>query len=85
MKPQRETTLQKENEMSTAPPAIPADDTKRNLTLTQPDNLPHIGLVGDTYTITVTGEETNGRFCLIDMHIPPGGGPPPHRWSEPLK
>jgi quercetin dioxygenase-like cupin family protein len=39
----------------------------------------HIGLVGDTYTITVTGEETNGRFCLIDMHIPPGGGPPPHR------
>jgi|SRR5271155_954086 len=36
--------------MSTAPPAIPADDPKRNLTLTQPDNLPHIGLVGDTYT-----------------------------------
>ena len=20
-----------------------------------------------------------GRYCLIDMHIPPGGGPPPHR------
>ena len=34
---------------------------------------------GDTYTITVTGEDTNGRFCVIDMHIPPGGGPPPHR------
>jgi quercetin dioxygenase-like cupin family protein len=79
MRPQRDTTRQKENEMSTAPPAIPADDPKRNLTLAQPDNLPHIGLVGDTYTITVTGEETNGRFCLIDMHIPPGGGPPPHR------
>ena len=27
----------------------------------------------------MTGAETNGRFCLIDMHIPPGGGPPPHR------
>jgi hypothetical protein len=79
MKPQRDTTWQKENEMSTAPPAIPADDPKRNLTLAQPDNLPHIGLVGDTYTITVTGEETNGHFCLIDMHIPPDGGPPPHR------
>ncbi|MGD0965220.1 MAG: cupin domain-containing protein [Candidatus Acidiferrales bacterium] len=60
-------------------PAIPPDDLKRHLTLAQPDNLPHIGLVGDTYTITVAGEETNGRFCLIDMHIPPGGGPPPHR------
>jgi quercetin dioxygenase-like cupin family protein len=65
--------------MSTALPTIPQDNPKRNLTLTQPDNLPHIGLVGDTYTITVTGEQTDGRFCVIDMHIPPGGGPPPHR------
>ena len=42
-------------------------------------NLPHIGLVGDTYTILLTGKDTAGRYCLIDMHIPPGGGPPPHR------
>jgi hypothetical protein len=53
--------------MSTAPPMIPPDDPKRNLTLARPDNLSHIGLVGDTYTITVTGEDTNGRFCVIDM------------------
>src|SRR6202790_3751807 len=58
---------------------IPPDNAKRHLTLAQPDNLPHIGLVGDTYTITVTGEQTEGRFCVIDMHIPPNGGPPPHR------
>jgi hypothetical protein len=38
---------------------IPADDPKRNLTLARPDNLLHIGLVGDTYTITVTGEDTD--------------------------
>src|SRR5271155_3709112 len=65
--------------MSTAPLTIPADDPKRDLTLTQPDNLPHIGLVGDTYTITVTGEQTAGRFCEIDRHTPRGGGPPLHR------
>ena len=65
--------------MSTDPSTIPPDNPKRNLTLGKPDNLPHIGLVGDTYTITVTGEQTDGRFCVIDMHIPPGGGPPPHR------
>jgi quercetin dioxygenase-like cupin family protein len=41
--------------------------------------LPHIGLVGDTYTILVAGKDTGGRYCLIDMHVPPGGGPPPHR------
>jgi quercetin dioxygenase-like cupin family protein len=69
-------------EEKTKYPALPPDDLKRALTLAQPNedqSLPHIGLVGDTYTITVSGEATNGRFCLIDMHIPPGGGPPPHR------
>jgi quercetin dioxygenase-like cupin family protein len=61
---------------------IPADDLTRHLTVAQPDlnnTLPHIGLAGDTYTILLSGEDTAGRFCLIDMHIPPGGGPPPHR------
>jgi mannose-6-phosphate isomerase-like protein (cupin superfamily) len=61
---------------------IPPDNLQRVLTLAQPDrnqSLPHFGIVGDTYTILLTGENTDGRFCLIDMHIPPGGGPPPHR------
>jgi quercetin dioxygenase-like cupin family protein len=35
--------------------------------------------VGDTYTILVAGKDTAGRYALIDMYIPPGGGPPPHR------
>src|SRR5277367_671168 len=65
--------------MSTAAATIPADNPQRKLTLAQTDNLPHIGLVGDTYTIAVTGKDTGGRFCVVDMYIPPGGGPPPHR------
>ena len=65
--------------MPSALEPIPPDDPKRSLTVAQPENLSHIGLVGDTYTITVTGEQTAGRFCVVDMHIPPGGGPPPHR------
>jgi quercetin dioxygenase-like cupin family protein len=58
---------------------IPADDLKRNLTVSQADSAVHIGVVGDTYTILLTGEDTAGRYCLIDMYVPPGGGPPPHR------
>jgi quercetin dioxygenase-like cupin family protein len=61
---------------------IPPDDLNRHLAIARLDNeksLPHIGLVGDTYTITVSGDDTKGRFCVIDMHIPQGGGPPPHR------
>src|SRR5580692_4534040 len=61
------------------PISIPPDDLARILTRANTENLPHIGLVGDTYTILLSGKDTVGRFCLIDMHIPPGGGPPPHR------
>jgi quercetin dioxygenase-like cupin family protein len=60
---------------------LPPDDLKRSLILAGANdpNASHIGLVGDTYTILLSGKDTCGRFCLIDMHIPPGGGPPPHR------
>jgi quercetin dioxygenase-like cupin family protein len=61
---------------------LPPDDPQRMSKVVNPDadpNLPHIGLVGDTYTILLWGNDTNGRYCLIDMHVPPGGGPPPHR------
>ena len=67
---------------SQAASPIPPDDSQRNLTIARPNedaNLPHIGLVGDTYTILLTGKETAGRYCLIDMHVPPCGGPGPHR------
>jgi quercetin dioxygenase-like cupin family protein len=50
--------------------------------MVQPDtdqSLPHLGVVGDTYTILVSGKDTAGRYTLIDMHVPAGGGPPPHR------
>jgi len=62
--------------------AIPPDDPLRKLATVRPNaeqKILHIGVVGDTYTILLTGQETAGRFCLIDMYVPPGGGPPPHR------
>src|SRR6202040_2745236 len=68
--------------MATETSTIPPDNLQRNLALARPNedpNLPHIGLAGDTYMILLTGEDTAGRYCLIDMLIPPGGGPPPHR------
>ena len=36
-------------------------------------------MAGNTYTILVSGKQTDGRYCLIDMLVPDGGGPPPHR------
>ena len=53
----------------------------RKLTVADPDNptLGHISIAGGTYTILVTGAETAGRYCLIDVLVHSGGGPPPHR------
>jgi len=68
-------------ELTSTNPPLPPDDPTRALGFAQADSetAPHIGLVGATYTITVAGKDTGGRFCVIDMHVPPGGGPPPHR------
>jgi quercetin dioxygenase-like cupin family protein len=66
----------------TARGPIPADDPTRQLRYARPDtddSLEHLGVVGDTYTILVSGRDTASRYTLIDMHVPPGGGPPPHR------
>jgi quercetin dioxygenase-like cupin family protein len=60
---------------------IPPDDTSKKLTVANPDDpkMRHVSVAGGTYAILVTGEQTGGRYCLIDMLVPPGGGPPPHR------
>ncbi|MCM0675253.1 hypothetical protein NCC78_11225 [Micromonospora phytophila] len=67
------------NDRPTAQP-IPADDPRRQLVVARPeqdDSLPHIALAGNTYTIILSGTDTAGAYCLIDMRVPPGGGPRP--------
>jgi quercetin dioxygenase-like cupin family protein len=62
-------------------PSIPADDLARSLTIADPNGagVPHVSVAGGTYTMLVTGAQTAGRYCLVDMLVPAGGGPPPHR------
>ena len=60
---------------------LPPDDMSRDLSVANADapGMRHVSVAGDTYTILLNGADTGGRYCLIDMHVPPGGGPPPHR------
>jgi len=60
---------------------IPADDPSRKLTVADPDGVGvrHVSVVGGTYTILVSGADTAGRYCLVDMLVPDGAGPPAHR------
>jgi mannose-6-phosphate isomerase-like protein (cupin superfamily) len=48
---------------------IPADDLSRSLTVADPDGsgVPHVSVAGGTYTILVSGTQTAGRYCLVDM------------------
>ena len=66
---------------ASADAVLPADDLTRPLVVASPDDqsLAYVSVAGDVYTILVGGDETAGRYCLIDMMVPPGGGPPPHR------
>jgi quercetin dioxygenase-like cupin family protein len=62
--------------------SLPPDDATRDIVLTNADtqnDLRHLSLAGDTYTLLLTGEQTAGKYDLIDMYVAPGGGPPPHR------
>jgi quercetin dioxygenase-like cupin family protein len=61
---------------------IPDDDPGRASVKVNADEdagIRHLSVVGDTYTILVAGKDTAGRYTLIDMLVPKGGGPPPHR------
>jgi quercetin dioxygenase-like cupin family protein len=62
-------------------PQLAPDDERRAMAFADPDDpaLTHLAVVGDTYTVLLSGEDTAGRYALIDMLIPAGGGPPPHR------
>jgi mannose-6-phosphate isomerase-like protein (cupin superfamily) len=41
-----------------------------------------VALVGDVYRFLATGEDTNGKYALIEALVGPGGGPPPHVHSR---
>ena len=41
-----------------------------------------VSLVGDVYRFLATGEDTNGKYALIEALVSPGAGPPPHVHSR---
>ena len=51
---------------TTAP--LAADDPTRELAIARSDDeaLLHLAVVGDTYTVVLSGEQTDGRFAMLD-------------------
>jgi hypothetical protein len=49
------------------PDPIPPDDPRRRAVIVQADDdqLPHLSVVGDNYTVLLTGDDTAQRYTLI--------------------
>ena len=41
-----------------------------------------IAVVGDVYRFLATGEDTSGKYALLEAFVSPGGGPPLHVHSR---
>ena len=41
-----------------------------------------LSVVGDSYRVVISGKETEGAYAVIDMLVPPGGGPGPHAHAK---
>ena len=41
-----------------------------------------ISIFGDTYRVITSGKQTGGVYAVIDMLVPPGGGPGPHAHAD---
>jgi quercetin dioxygenase-like cupin family protein len=54
------------------------ENTGDSVTAVSEKDGPVVSVLGDTYRFVIGGEETNGAYTLIDMQIPPKGGPGPH-------
>lgn len=41
-----------------------------------------LGIAGGNYRIIISGEQTGGAYAVIEMLVPPGGGPGPHAHAD---
>src|SRR4051795_4036025 len=48
----------------------------------QPGEGRTVAVVIDVYRFLATGEDTNGKYALLEAIVSPGGGPPPHVHSR---
>ena len=52
------------------------------ITITDPQQGQSLSIAGGCYRIIVSGKQTNDEYAVIEMLVPPGGGPGPHAHPE---
>ena len=53
-------------------------DTFKNITVVTNQEGQSLSIAGGTYRIIISGQQTGGAYAVIDMVVPPSGGPVPH-------
>lgn len=54
----------------------------KNITIKTDSEGEFLSIAGGRYRILVSGEETGGNYAVIEMNVPPGGGPNPHAHAD---
>jgi len=54
------------------------ENSEKTVTAVAENEGQYLSVVGDTYRIVITGKQTEGAYAVIDMMVPPNGGPGPH-------
>jgi len=49
-----------------------------SVSIIKADSGERLAVAGGNYLIIISGNETDGKYAVIEMIVPPGGGPPPH-------
>ncbi|GEP51247.1 hypothetical protein FNO01nite_19190 [Flavobacterium noncentrifugens] len=53
-------------------------ENPRNIQTISDTDGKHVSIARNTYRIIISGNQTDGKFAVIEMNVPPGGGPNPH-------
>ena len=54
------------------------ENSKKPLIIVKATEGTGLSVVGDSYRIVIPGKATGGAYAVIEMLVPPGGGPGPH-------
>src|ERR1700743_3347408 len=55
---------------------------RTNITIRTTGEGETLNIAGGKYRVLISGEETGGNYAVIEMNVPPGGGPAPHAHPE---
>jgi quercetin dioxygenase-like cupin family protein len=58
------------------------ENSNKTLTIVGPQDGQGLSVIGNSYRVVISGKQTEGKYALIEMLVPPGGGPGPHAHAD---